>query len=196
MYLLLCGDSDLCEEVSKELLSYFNYRGNPCYTYNYLTPLKEISESAAIAANHYLGKLPSFDQENERKTLERILDSWAEGYLSEAAREHLEDISRRWNELNMFNIILIHGFKVHHILDFPQRYTVYVVREESRPLAHTLFDCAECDVFDQIVDLNERSPQEAANLIGDSLHRKMNSVFDKVQTHTLDDTPHVNGSSV
>lgn len=178
MFLLIYGDPESCKEVAAQLQTYFSYRGTVNYLYDYLTPLKEISESAAIAASHYLGKIQGFNEDKAAFEIERCLRDWSKEFLTPAAHEHLSDLSQRWRDLKAFYTLIIWNVTEEALKEFSPSYTVRI-KKESHPLVREIIDCAECVIFDKVIDLNDLSPQEAADLIGESLHHKIMSAFSK-----------------
>jgi len=199
MYLLLCGKPGAgVQPISTRLIQYFSYRSTACYEYNYLTPLKDIEEAASIVLSRYMGI-----EEIENLTggsLSNHLYSWGGDLLARVAQKQVAQVTARWDELKLHYIAILHGIPPIDVLDFEPAFKVLLKcadnaspRRESC-LGPSFDDYAVGDIFDLVVDTSVVSPDEAATLIGESLHDKMLSPFKGTKDKDILDTT-VNGSS-
>lgn len=178
MFLILYG---ACEkQIVEKLVNYFSYRGTACYAYNFLYPLLDVAESAALATATHLGKESGFDQARAEEQIERLLYGWFEPSLIPIAKKRMEEVTGRWDSLNMHYIAIISNAVPTSIPkeEFSPGYRVLIKGEkESHPLSDVIFDYAECGAYDYVIDPIDKSAEEVANLIGESLHHKMMSSF-------------------
>ena len=116
-----------------------------------------------------------------------LLPSYADAEISK--------VIKRWDELKMFHITVIHGivkqaqldrypaaFKVLLTCDVDERNrrttatggsSAFCLRDYNYPIEAGFNDCAVSDIFDLVVDTGITTPDKAANLIGECLHKKL-----------------------
>lgn len=180
--------------VAEELRNFFTYRGNACYVYDYLSPLRDLWESIYIVGLQHGLERPLGVQEDVDPSLQGAIYDWSEGlyFLTNAADKHVRDAISRWDELNLIYMAILDGpVKPAHLYPFSP-YGVYLQcdtatrerrvglmswRGEGHPLEAGFNDCAVSDIFDLVVDTNEPSPKEIADLIGNKFLDKLKSVF-------------------
>jgi len=210
MFILLCGKPGTgTRAVCSRLVHYFSYRSTACYEYDYLSPLRDIEDASGIVLSRYLGI-----EEIENLTEESLaahLYTWGSSLLAPVAKKQVDLVTARWDELKLHYIVVIHGISPSVCTDFDPAFKVQLrcdetvrkarilaeganPRRESR-LDLSFDDYAVCDIFDLVVDTGVVSPDEAATLIGESLHDKMLSPFKGTKDKDTFKHPTDNGSS-
>lgn len=181
MRIAICGHYD--EAIKDAVQHYFAYRGKACYSYNYLAPIEMYMEVInIISRNEEITGSVEGDQKL-RDTLLEVFGPCLEGLCNKAIKEN----TGRWQELMMDHITLVwnildddksrrpfYPFRV--LLRSPKKSKV----EESHLPEIGFNDCAVGFIFDVVVDTDEHSPEEVANLIGAKLHDKMKTAMERI----------------
>lgn len=175
---------DLTKEYAEALRNFMSSRGMTCYSYDFEEPVRQMHDSVLLALQQYdvLPERDVFSGPIDR-ALASNLRSWltydAFIPLSTFAEKRLDPITARWDELNIIYYTIIYGdLSLHNLSWRPDSYKI-LLKGESRPVRDDFNDCAISNIFDQVVDTNKVTPEEAANLIAALLRDKMNTVFSK-----------------
>jgi hypothetical protein len=200
MEIILCGQHGCgAPTVALELRDYFAYRGVACYIQDYLEPLHEAVEGVAMAMAHY--GIDLFKGGHEKYllgSLYQLLGS-SNGW-DKVCQDTYNKHTISWENVTLLYAGVIFNAPSPTLLDkYPGAFKVYLeqskenrlkntvpelFRDESHPLEVGFNDCAVSDIFDLVVDTNESSSKDVANLIGNMFLDKIKTSFIKTLQST------------
>lgn len=202
MYILLCGKQGSGKrETTTKLRTYFGYRGQACYAYDYLQPVYQMHDAVYIVGKQYgLNRTEPTDFDLISHLVEwgnNNSSDW--GGWARCAKDHVDGITKRWDDLKMFYVAIIQGLPfAENLKMFPNSYKVLLkcdrdVRHtrvtnisrtwmrENHPIEVGFDDCAVSDIFDLVVDTESKNPDEVAKEIGNNFHDKLLSGLEKTK---------------
>ena len=187
MLILITGDgAKECSELIRNRLSYI---GHPVISYDFEEPCNNLHDGAMLALLQYKDIIDVpvkniFDDPRDEQFVWKI-KTWLEMNnisLQTIAKARVRKLTERWEELGMIYTVIIHGnIGQKDIEGFPESYKVFLdcSKKESRPESVHFNDCAVSNIFDQVVDTNKMTTEEAATLISTSYTDKIKSSFNK-----------------
>lgn len=176
---IICGAAS--QDLREELIRYYSYRGKACYSYDYLTLLRTMYDNMETLLQNE--GFTVYDDDKPRR-LCALYDMFS-CYLVRTTQAAVKENTGRWQDLKMDFMTLIWGVPTEEDLktlscaDIVPTFRVLLrsdgsrVATEGHPLEVGFNDCAVSDIFDIVVDTDELTPEEMANLIGDKLHDKL-----------------------
>lgn len=187
--------------VTEHLRDYFTYRGMACYVYDFLRPLREMCDALYIVGDQYGLVRPFNNPDLVDAGMQGCLYSMDSAFLGRAAVNEIMEATARWNELKMLYVAIVDGPVSSSDLNLFDSYRVClncnkeirqnrivarsdesVILSEDHPLEAGFNDCAVSNIFDLVVDTNEPSPKETADLIGNKFLDKLNDFIKRDKT--------------
>lgn len=187
MLILITGYcAQACSEILRNRLSYI---GHPVISYDFEEPCGNIHDAAMLALQQYknIVDLPVknvFEGPRDGGFMWKV-KTWMELSnisLQTIAKARVRKLTERWDELGMLYTVIIYGnIGQTDIEGFPDSYRVFLdCSKKENCLEYVHFnDCAVSNIFDQVVDTNKVTTEEAANLICTSYTDKIKSSFSK-----------------
>lgn len=187
MLILITGDG--ARECAEGVRNRLSYIGHPVINYDFEEPCAHLHDAAMLALQQYkdIVDLPVknvFDGPRNEQFVWRI-KTWLELSnisLQTIAKARVRKLTERWDELGMLYTVIIHGnIGQPDIEGFPDSYRVFLdCRNKEHCLEYVHFnDCAVSNIFDQVVDTNKVTTEEAATLISTAYTDKIKSSFNK-----------------
>ena len=187
MLILITGDG--ARECAEGVRNRLSYIGHPVISYNFEEPCDSLHDAAMLALQQYktMVDLPVknvFEGPRDESFVWKV-KTWLEASgisLQTIAKARVRKLTERWEELGMLYTVIIYGnIGQQDIEVFPDSYRVFLgCRNKEHCLEYVHFnDCAVSNIFDQVVDTNKVTPEEAATLISTSYTDKIKTSFNK-----------------